>query len=299
MASTTADLIAETRQLLYGSRRDLRNKLNGAHNDTTTTFTFSYDLSSIRAGAKVSVGLEDAYVWEVNASAKTATVDRGEFGSTAASHADATVALVNPIFSDNEILRAINAELHALSSPANGLFQMKAVDITYSAAVQGYDLAGVDSDFIDIHSLSYKTPGPEKDWPRIDSFRVERSMSTSEFASGNALVVFEGADPGQAIRVRYKAAFDTLSTLSDSVATVTGAPASMHDLIAISAALHLLPGREVSRNFDEHQGDTRRAGEVPPGANTNSMRGLAVLRSQRIQEEAARLAKQYPTHLRV
>lgn len=298
MASTTADLIEQTRSHLMGSKRDGRNQLSGAHDASTTTFNLTHDLSAIRGGAKLSVGLEDVHVWSSDAQAKTATVDRGEFGSTAAAHADGAVVLVNPVFSTNDILRAINAEIAGLSSPGNGLYQMKAVDITYSSAIQGYDLDGVDADFIDIYEVAYKSEGPSADWPRIDSYRVERSMDTDEFASGNALIVFQGGNPGQALRVRYRAAFDSLSALTDNVVTVSGVPTTMHDIVAISAALHLASGREVARNFDEWQGDTRRAEEVPPGANAQALRGLMMLRQRRIDEEAARLQKQYPTMLR-
>jgi hypothetical protein len=59
-----------------------------------------------------------------------------------------------------------------------------------------------------------------------------------------------------------------------------------------------LASREVKRNFIESQGDTRRADEVPSGAMNASVTNLLRLRRDRIQAEAARLNRQYPTRIR-
>ena len=55
-----------------------------------------------------------------------------------------------------------------------------------------------------------------------------------------------------------------------------------------------MAGREIKRNFTESQGDTRRAGEVAPGAVMQSSRNLQILRQQRITAESARLDALYP-----
>jgi hypothetical protein len=55
--------------------------------------------------------------------------------------------------------------------------------------------------------------------------------------------------------------------------------------------------REIKRNFTESQGDTRRGEEVTSGAIGNSIQNLQRLRRDRIQAEAARLIRGYPTFL--
>ena len=69
-------------------------------------------------------------------------------------------------------------------------------------------------------------------------------------------------------------------------------------LEGVGAQIRLMAGREVKRNFTESQGDTRRAEEVPAGAVGNSITNLLRLRRDRIQAEAARLARQYPLRIR-
>jgi len=59
----------------------------------------------------------------------------------------------------------------------------------------------------------------------------------------------------------------------------------------------LMSPREIKRNFTESQGETRRAEEVASGQITNSISQLIRLRRDRIQAEAARLARAYPTFL--
>jgi len=297
--STTADVLAKCRNdyLLTGGREQ-RNKLAGAIDASVTSMSFLYDLAGLASGAKVSVGLEDVHVWDTNTSAKTATVQRGDFGSAPAAHAVGDLVTVNSRFSDAQILRAVNDELAALSSPSNGLYRMRSVDLTYNASLNGYDMVGV-TNVLSIWQLRYKATGSEKDWPLIgkDLFKYQRDLSTSEFASGQAVFIHDYAQPGNAVRVWYRAPFDPLVTVTDNVATVTGLHAEAHDLLSIGAAIRLTAGREIKRNFDESQGDTRRADEVPPGAQLGGMRALMAYRKMRLGEEAQRLANLYPVRI--
>ena len=85
------------------------------------------------------------------------------------------------------------------------------------------------------------------------------------------------------------------AALSTNV-SVTGLQPSATDLPPIGAAIRLMAGREIKRNFTESQGDTRRSTEVPPGAIAQSANGLARLRQTRIAAEAARLHALYPSY---
>lgn len=295
MATTTADVIEAVRRLLYTGAREPRNKLAGAIDAAATTINLAYPAKAAQSGAAIAIGLEECYVWSSNGNALI--VDRGEFGTTATAHADGAVVTVNPKFSDIAIFRAINDELRDLSSPANGLFQMKTADLTWNSTVTGYDLAGVN-DLISIYEVRYEALGPSADWPLVRNYDVARSMATDEFASGTALLVYGGAAHGAKVRVRYRAPFSLLVNLTDVVTTVTGLSDSMLDILALGAAVRLASGREIRRNFNEVQGDTRRAEEVPAGANLGAYRGLAIQRNQRIMAEASRLSALYPARRR-
>lgn len=295
--TTLSDVIGLCRNdYLLAGTRETRNRLEGAHDASQTTFTFEFDTSAIQPGSKLSVGLEDCYVWSADPSAKTAFVQRADFGSTASTHADASIVTVNSRFSDAHILRAVNDELHSLSSPENGLFQIRTVEFTYDPAYQGFDLA--TTDLISIWQVRYLSTDGTKDHVFVEPklWELRRSMNTTDFASGQALFLRGFVDSGATVRVTYKARYTTLSALTDDV-TTSGLHSEASDLLAIGAAMRVYAGHEPQRNLLDAQGDTRRATEVPAGAAAGAWRNLAGLRAQRISEERTRLSRYYPERI--
>jgi hypothetical protein len=291
MATLASDLVAETRSHLFSGARPELNKCNEVLDATETDVDLLYAAGGIQRGAVLSIDLELMYVWAISGS--VATVQRGYMGSVAATHATGAIIEVNPRFSDFAIFRALNEEIASFSSPVNGLYQVKTVDLTYSAGRAGYDLTSV-TDLIDILEVRWKgyTTG---DWPLIRSWTVARDMATSEFASGKALLLYEGVGPGRTVRVRYKAPFAPLVALTSDVQTVSFLPATANDIPPLGAAARLVAPREVKRAFTESQPEPRAAAEVPPGANRNAAGGLLALRNQRLREESARLHRSWPT----
>lgn len=297
--ATGTDLIQETRRHLYSGDREQLNKLSGAiSSSSSSSFTATYTVGGIQAGSVVEVDTELMYVWAVDAASKVVTVERGHLGSTAATHTDLSLIRVNPKFSNFAIFQALNEDLNDLSSPLNGLFQIKTVNLTYNATFRGYDLTAV-TDVIDIYEIRYESIGPERYWPEITQWSLTRNMPTGDFASGLALMLSQGADTGQTIRVRYKAPFVALSSASDNVTTISGLHAQALDIPPLGAAARLVAPREVKRGFSEHQGEPRRAEEVPVGQQLRSAQGLMGMRRGRIQAEAARLYAMYPPRLQM
>ena len=292
---TTAQAwVDRTRSRLLSGHVPERNKLSANYTAGDTTLSFTYPLGGITKGSRLSIGLNTFYVWDVGSNGTSATVSGGQEGSTDASATSGTVVLVRPRFTDGEIFTVLNEELAALSSPTNGLFQMKSFDLTYNPTIDGYDLNGV-TDLMDIYEVRYQEPGPYKDWPRIPSYlwRLDRTALTSDFPSGAAIKLMQSAWSGFDVRVVYRAPFTQLAGLTTDVST-SGVPSSAYDIPALGAAIRLMEGREIKRNFTESQPDTRRATEVPPGAVFNSYRGLLMSYQQRIAQEAARLLAQFP-----
>jgi hypothetical protein len=114
--TTVSALINQTRNdYLRTGQPEVRNKLNGAISDSAETLTFSRPLNALSMGSRISIGLEDMHVWSVDGAALTADVDRGEYGTTAAAAADKAVVLVNPRYSDSQILRALNSAVSMLA----------------------------------------------------------------------------------------------------------------------------------------------------------------------------------------
>jgi hypothetical protein len=222
--------------------------------------------------------------------------DLGGFrGTTAASHSSGDLVTVNPKFPAQLVLNAINDELADLSSPQNGLFQMKTFEFTYNIAQDGYNLTGVTDDILAVYQVTYTDDGSEDTEPVLPAWSLRRDRNTDSFASGYALILHDDANSGQKVRVQYKTGFTALAATSTALSTV-GLHASAYDLPSLGAALRLMSTRPVRREFIDEQGSSRRADEVPAGAISASMRDLRALRDTRINAEAARLHQQYPTY---
>jgi hypothetical protein len=297
MPTLASDLIESTRHHLLTGQPEKLNKLGGSLTSNATSFTLTYDISGLQAGTIIAIDLEEIFVFQVDAVSKSVTdCIRGYNGSTAAAHNSGAIVTVQPKFSNFRVLEAINDDLKDLSSPLNGLYQLKSVDLTFNPVTFGYDMTSV-TDVIGVQEVRFRTPGPQKTWPKIDSWQLLRNATATgdfgDFPSGFGLVVYESAQPGYPIHVIYRAPYVPLVNLTDNVLNVTGLVSTMLDLPPIGAAIRLVAGREIKRNFDEAQGEPRRAEEVPPQANIQSVSGLRTLRRDRIMAESVRLQRAY------
>lgn len=291
--TTAGQLIDRVAGELLAGVVEERNKLASGIDASATSITLTYSLQGVREGGVFEIGQELFYVWTTNSTAKTAVVERGFGGTTASTHDAGAIVTVNPRFPRHRVLNQLNADLSDLSSPMNGLFQMKTVDVAYNGSDRMVDLTGV-TNIIDLYDVRLRYLND--DYPVIRSVRLLRDMPTTDFSSGHALA-FDSPVRAGSIRVIYKAAYDQFTAETDTVADVGGSD-TLDDLLAIGAQMRLVAPREIKRNFTESQGDTRRAEEVPSGAVANSMIQLQRLRRDRIQAEAARLNRQHPIRIR-
>lgn len=288
-----SELIEETRRILFSGQREERNKLTDDIVPEDTSLTVTYDVGSITRGTKLSIDFEDIYVWD-KSSQVIGPVDRGQFGSTSAYHYAGAIIHVNPKFSNNEIYNAINDELSSLSTPANGVYIPYSYEFDYNPTIEGY---AISDSIIDVIDVRYRLPGAAKAWEYSTDWDIEKLSSTTDFPGGVSLRLRD-AYPGQPVIIRVKFAFPTLTKAMTWDTSFQIIPDNILDILTIGAAWRLVSSREVRRNFDEVQGDTRRAGEVPPGANLGAARELGRIRQQRINEEASRLSQLYPQRSR-
>ncbi len=292
MATASTVIDRTLRQVLSGTNEE-RNKLNTALNATSTSVVCAYDIGGLRAGKTFQIDAEMFYIWEAASGTKTLTVERGWNGTTAAAHTANSIITVDPRFPRAQVLEAVNAELDDLSSPMNGLFQVKTFDVDYNGTDTLLNLPQMQS-AIDLMSVSLRYTSD--DYPVIRKVKLVRDLPTDDFTSGFALK-FEGAVRSGRLRVVYKAAFGNITAESQNLQNYTGIPTTCEDILAIGAQIRLISPREIKRNFTESQGDTRRSDEVPAGAVNGSLTNLQRLRRDRITAEAARLQRQYPTFL--
>lgn len=258
--TTLAALIEQTRQRIRPGRRDTLNKLAAAIGTSDTTFAVRYD--GLAPQQRISIDLEDFYLWDVAAATKTvAACERGFNGSTAAAHINGSLVHVNAEFSAFEILRAVNETLRAL--PGEGIYQFLTVDLVDSPTTIGYDLTGVD-DLLGVHRVRSKDLAGLGGWTPVtrEMWTVRQSMPSGDFASGEALFIYGDVSPGTTLEVLYRAPFQELEALNDDVEDDAGLPASMHALLVVGAALRLTQGRALERSALDAQGVTRRPTEV-------------------------------------
>lgn len=293
MTTTVAQVLADARNYLMGATHDVTNTLNTTiSSSATVSVVFATNDSKLlpAVGSTIEIDTEVMYVTAM--SSATATVIRGYLGSTIANHTAAAIIRVDPKFYDAVNFRLLNSELADLSAPDNGLFKQAHVDVTFNAAVSGYDLTSTTS-IIDILDVRVATSGPWKNWPRTD-WEWARDMLTTDFASGNAIIIKGRAEVGRVVRVWYKSPYTAVTATTDTLESTAGMHAEAIDIPAVGVAIRAMSGAEIARNFPQAQGDTRRAAEVPAGANNQASAGLRQVRSQRIAAEAARLAAYWP-----
>lgn len=289
------DLINETLQYLNSSYHEQINQLAADIDDATDTFALAYSLSGIKGGVSISIGLEDMHVWATTESSLTVKVKRGMRGSTPTAHTTDELVIVKPLYSYWSVLRAMNNDIADLS--ANGLFRVQTTSLTWNPSIQGYDLPDV-LNILDILEVRFAdTNTVSQRWPIIPSgnYSIGRNMD-SPFTSGLALFFTSGAPSNSEVLITYSSTFSPLAALDDDVSDATGLVPSMHRLPPVGAAISLAGPQEIKRNMTENQGDTRRAGEVPPGARAASIRPLQILRQQWLVNEATQLRKEYPFH---
>lgn len=293
--TTVSDVIEKSLSYVLGNDREERNLLSGAINASVTTITLANDLRAIRGQAEIEIDTELMYVWSVNSSAKTAVVQRGFKGTTAATHADQAVITVNPRFYRSQIIDDINSELDELTSPNAGLFAIGTADLTYISATRGYNIDATNIiDILEIKAAA--ATGITGDWRTVRNYHLVRSLPTSGtggVAAGAAIMVDYAVASGYPLRVIYKKKFVGVSATTDALST-TLMPTTAYDILPMGVAIRLNMAREISRNTTDADPDARRASEVPAGAVGGSTRPLEKKYKDRIDQEVARLYAQYP-----
>ena len=301
--TTFNDWIEKVWRRVYSGSADSTVQLSTDIGASDTTISVTPNTSNaMRVGARLSIDLEVLYVVSWDPNTGNAGVVRGHEGSTAAIHSANELVYIQPIYTRFDVAVALNDELLRLSSPDNGLFQVKAQTFTYNPVYMGYDLSqAVNDEFIDIMEIRYKIPFPTRNYPAVHKgkWKVLRNIPDSGvFPSGVGLVIYEGGYPGQPVYAQYSCAFNTVdvsttANLTVDVAGLTGMTGTMVDIPPLGAEIQLTIPHEIRRNFMAVQPDPRKAPEVPSLAVSNSVQALMMTYEQRISEEAARLQRQY------
>jgi hypothetical protein len=277
-----------------GDHTEEANQLDGDYVAGSGTVTLRHNLGNIAAGATITVGTNTMQVVTADTLTRSVSVIAGMRGSSDSSASDGSMVLVNPRITDYQILRELNDHLAVLSSPSIGLYRLYTEQFTVSSAVEGYDLSGLTG-FIKALDLRRQTYGASMAWPSVEStyWDVYQDAPTSDFASGMALRV-RGVATGLDVQLLYAAEFTDIAADTSTAVSTTGIPSTAEDIPPLGAAIQLMAGREIARNYMRSQGDSRRAEEVPPGAIGRSYTGLLGWWQTRCAQEATRLRQRHP-----
>ena len=146
-------------------------------------------------------------------------------------------------------------------------------------------------------AISYDTIGPSNEWLPIRRWRHDPTSNVGEYATGNAISIYEPIVPGRTINVVYSKTPTVLTNANDVFTTVTGLEETSRDLIVYGAAYRMVsfidPGRLSFTSPEADQNDTTRQF----GSGTNTARYLLALYQQRLQEESNRLNGKYPVRV--
>lgn len=211
MGVTAASLYQRTRRYIrdYGNR----DSLTAAISDTTSQTVTVADSSIYQPRWPIEIDQETMVV-RATPTGTTLTVERGAFGSTAATHSNGAIVLVRPAFFGVEILDAINEGIQACYP----LIYKPVIDtsITIQANVWEYqvpDLPGTyDGDSIPIPRIArieIQEPGVVPYFP-TEAWAIVRGATP-------VIKFFNLQTPGAIVRIRGYGPFPDLADFTDSL----------------------------------------------------------------------------------
>lgn len=272
--------IEQTRSHLHGLHKVTLNRLAQPLTDSDVTVLCEFPISRVVVGSLIGIDTELMYVWSIDPTARSITVQRAMFGSEPGTHDTGVLVEIESLFPRAAIFQALRDEIR---SWPDTVYRVDIVDVTASTDVRGYDLA-VD----DLVNVLRVTRAPLTG--SISAANVELDFRLDRTTSPPSLILACSPVEDGAVRALVSRRFDTSAwSLGTDLELDVGLASSMLDIVPLGAAARLLHGREGARNWTGAQGEPRTAEEVPPRALAEVGRDLKRVRDERLREEAGRL----------
>jgi hypothetical protein len=289
MVTTVAQLIEETKRLVYGTSRIYLNRLDGAITDTASTLTLEFDVNEATRGSILCI--DDEIMWVISTSppTKQVTVMRGYLGTTQAVHSDEAMVEVNPRFPRPYIKRALQQEI---DSWGTRLYKVASSNISLSGITRTYDL-GL-SNFINVVDVRLSPYTGRTTRSNPYRWSVLRDLDVADYPSGAAIELLDNFPSTGVMRIKVAQEFDVSSWTDSTDVEALGLSTSMLDIPPIGAAWRLMSTKEVGRTNMQAQPEPRRSEEVPAGHMASVAAQLKKLRDDRIDEERWTLMNRYP-----
>jgi hypothetical protein len=288
--TTMRDLVADVRRITYGSMSEKINLIGTSASAVVDEVTLELDVTGISEGMILSSGLNVWYVKGVSSNDRKVFVVPGIDNSPSNAITAGDMVYVRPRMTDWYAFNMLNDEIRSLSSPTNGLFQLKSWTADVDPTYQSYDVPSAASNLTSIHRVRYRLPGTPDVWVDLPSFAWKWHTGTGT----NRVQLLRNIPVGTEVQFVYKAPFTQATSLSDDVVSVCGLSETMVDIPALGVAVMLLNTTESRRVQVQTQVDARRSDEVPATANSSQATQMRRLYRERIQDEYSRLMNKLP-----
>jgi hypothetical protein len=296
---TLQNLVDRVRQELAGFSQNQQQFTSLAANisNSQTSFTVA-DATQVSRGTIEVDNQELMLVQSVNQQTNTVTINpfgRGYASTTANSHLSGVKIENSPIWPTVRLTEAINDAIRGVYPQ---IWATNNTSIPKISVVYEY---GLPADAEEIISVQYQLIGPSHVWRFAQNWRFvgQANTPTGELGStGKAIYIGDDIVPGRQIWVTYRKEPTELVNLTDDFTTVTGLPATSHDVIVYGACMKLSPQLEGPRLSISSVEASERAQYVQPGSASKVSQYFGQLYAQRLEQEAAKQRDKFqiPTH---
>lgn len=296
MTTTYADLINEIVLNLSGYAMRQERMTYLTQDLTADGLTINLrDVSSIGKGM-IEIGDELMFIDSYDRNSNTATIapfGRGYNGTTAVAHTANTKVVVAPTFPRVAVKRAINEAVQAVYPR---LFALGNHEFTYNPVHNTYE---IPAEIQTIQNISYSTLGPSREWKPIRNWRQDPMASTTTWASGNTLTIYDAIPAGRKIQLHYTKVPSVFNGAPESslFEDITGLQTSARDVIVYGACYRLASFIDAGRmNYTSAEADQADS-KIQYGSASSTSRYYLSLYQQRLSEEENKLRDLFPTRI--
>lgn len=278
-----SDAVATVRSMMTGSLLDEVSVLLEPYDPALSEqIILKYPKRQIGVGSTLCVGLNTLTAMAVSGDGSIVTVLPARDGGPQQAVPANEIVVIRPQFTTWSIVREIQSEIDAMSSPDVGLFY----PFQFEASVDDLNGTYVVPDMPD-GRLPIRLLKAEY---RIEGTDAWQAFTEAEWQPNtNTVRVFFQPD-GRRVRFTLAFPFGKITDLSSTFLDVGVSP-EWEDIPTLGAASNLALGWEGRRTQPFSQGEARRANEVVVGSNTSLSRQFEARKRQRIAEELARLTR--------
>jgi len=287
--TTIKDMVADTRRMAYGSMSEQINLVSQSYAAGATTLYLDMDITGITPGMVLSGGLNVWYVKGIDASSKLVYVVPGYDNCPGGAAAVGDFVYIKPRVTEWYLFDEMSKEIARLSSPSVGLYKIASWTVQADATWQTYDIPSAAFGMVGLLRVRYRVPGSSDVW--IDIPEKAYRVQFNDTQASSYVRLLRNVPSGTDFKFLYKAPFSQADNLSDSAITVCGLSETMVDIPTLGVLGTLLRTTESRRGQVQAQGDSRRAGEVPPGANSSMAARIDREYDNRVREEYVRLVQ--------